>query len=402
MSSYSYRARNAAGQEVKGSLQAPTEERARALLQSHSLIPLEINSGAGVRSLLNRNVLGGRVNTKDLVLISRQLSSMINAGVPVLEAIRALVKQSDKASLRQLLTDIAYDIEDGASLSQAMSKYPATFSVFYLGVVRTGEASGRLSNSLGVMADYLEQTYNFTRKIRSALMYPLFVITAVIIVVVIMFLFVMPQLTALFTEASVRLPLPTRILIAATSFFQGYWYIVVLIAIALAIITRSYLKTPEGQYTLSSLVLRIPGLKVIFQKVYLSRLTSVLHTLFLSDVPVLESLQIARESIDNKIYQRILDDTRTAVKDGASLSSVWENEPYIPPMLTATVAVGERSGEVHKAFAEAHRFFQRDVDEILSSVTVFLEPVLVVLLAIGVGIVVSAVILPIYNLVLVL
>lgn len=400
MPQYTYRARSGDGKEVKGTLRAQSEERARALLIGHGLQPLHLQSVEG-GSLLKRNVLAGGVHTKDLILFSRQLSSMVRAGVPILQALQSLSKQVDKPTFKKLLQELSYDVEGGESLSSAMTKHPFTFSLFFLGIIRTGEASGRLSESLTIMADYLEENYSFTRKVRTALMYPIFVITVVIIVVALMFLFVMPQLVALFAEAEVELPLVTRILIAVTTTLQRYWYIFLLLIVALGVIIRSYLRTPEGQYNASTWVLRMPVVSSLFEKVYLARMTSILHTLFSSDVPVIESLELAEKSIGNKVYQKLLADTAKAIKDGASVSSVWEHEPFIPPMLTTMVGVGEKSGEIEKAFSEANAFFKRDVEEMLNSITVFLEPLLIIFLAIGVGFIVAGVLLPIYNLVLV-
>lgn len=401
MSEFEYRARDESGRIIRGKVQAVDEQRATALLGSKKLVVLELTATARI-SLLNRTVFGGRVAQRDLVIFSRQMASMIRAGVPILEAVRAFRKQITKVHFQVILDDLVYDIEGGESLSNALAKRPTVFSLFYLGVVRTGEASGRLAEAMDTLADYVEQNYIFNRKVRSALTYPIFVLVAVIIVVIVMFSFVVPQLIALFEEANVQLPLPTRILIAVNNFGHNYWYVVVLGAVALGILIRQYLRTPEGQYTASSLVLHIPILSQLFRKVYLSRLTSIMHTLFASDVPVIESLAIAQSSTVNRVYQQILSNTAEAVKNGTSMSTVWEHEIYIPPILTTMVAVGERSGDIESAFREAHAFFQRDVNEILDSITVFLEPLLVILLAIGVGIIAAAVLLPIYNLVLVL
>lgn len=401
MAQFTYTATTADGKEVRGTLRAQSEERATALLHAHGLVPVDVKLTEET-TVLNRTVLGGKIATRDLILFSRQVASMIRAGVPILQALQALAKQVDKPAFVKLLRELTYDIEGGESLSNALAKHPTVFSVFFLGVVRTGEASGRLSESLSILADYIEQNYFFVRKIRSALIYPVFVLSSVVIVVILMFTFVVPQLVALFEEANVRLPLPTRILIGFTNSISDYWYVIALIVVALGVIVRSYLKTPEGQYNFSTVLLRIPIISTLLQKVYLSRLTSLLHTLFSSDVPILESLKLARESLGNKVYQTIMDDTAEAVKDGASISSVWEHEAYIPAMLTVMVGIGERSGEIEKSFKEAHYFFKRDVEEMLDSVTVLLEPLLVILLGIGVGIVVAAVLLPIYNLVLVL
>ncbi len=401
MAEFSYRARDRQGKVIRGTVQAADEQRATVLLQSKGLSPLELKS-AVKKSLLNRTVFGGNVGKRDLMLFSRQMASMIRAGVPILEAVRTFRKQISKSGFVSLLDEIAYDIEGGESLSNALAKYPSTFSLFYLGVVKTGEASGRLSEALETLAVYVERNYIFNRKVRSALTYPVFVLSAVIIVVVVMFSFVVPQLIALFEAAQVPLPLPTRILVAVTSFGGDYWYILLIIIVALGLLVRQYLRTPEGQYAVSTWALHIPIVSQLFRKVYLARLTSILHTLFASDVPVIEALRIARASTVNRVYQRILDETATAVKNGAAISTIWEHEVYIPPILTTMVGVGERSGEIQEAFREAQGFFQRDVEEMLDTITVFLEPILVILLAIGVGIISAAVLLPIYNLVLVL
>jgi type IV pilus assembly protein PilC len=401
MPQYSYRARNAAGKDVRGTLHAPSPERAEALLRSHQLTPIEVSSNTE-GAWWQREIFSSRVRTKDLVLFSRQMSTMIRAGVPIVEALQSFTKQVQKPAFIRLIQEMVYDIQGGLSLSNSLGKHPDIFSLFYLGVVRTGEASGRLSESLEILARYLEQSYVFNRKVRSALMYPAFVLSAVVIIGAVMFMFVMPQLVALFSEANVQLPLPTRVLIAVTNFLTSYWYFVVASLVACGFLLRSYLRTPEGQYTVSSAVLHIPVFSQLFRKVYLARLTSILHTLFASDVPVIESLEIAESSIGNRVYQRILQRTVQAIKDGASVSTVWEEEPFIPPLLTTMVGVGERSGEIENAFKEANRFFQRDVDDMLDIITVFVEPILVIILGIGVGFLVAAVLLPIYNLVLVL
>lgn len=402
MAQFTYRARTADGQLTRGTLRAGSAERAAALLRSHGLLPVDIQPLAGEGGLLSRNLWGGPLNRKDLILFSRELSSMIQAGVPVLQSLRAMQQQIEKKSFRNVVRDVGYGVESGESLSAALSRHPKVFNPFFLGVVRTGEASGRLSQSLEVLADQIEQEYAFLQKIRASLIYPIFVLIVVILLSLIMLIFVLPQLTTLFSEANVALPLPTRVLVALAAFLRRFWLFVVLGLVALLTVARSYFKTPDGQYALSSLLLRLPFIRKLLQKVYLARLTSVLQTLFESGVPVLQSLTLARGAIGNRVYRRILNDTAKAVRDGASLSSVWQHEPFIPPLLSTMVGVGEKSGNVSRAFAEARRFFQRDVDTILSTITVLIEPLLIVFLGIGVGFIVAAVLLPIYNLVLVL
>ncbi len=401
MPTFTYRARQANGALTRGSLRAANEDRATSLLRSHELTPVSIER-VDEESWMKKSVVPSRVGTKDLIVFFREAASMIQAGVPIIETLQALQKQARKESLAKIIREVIYDIEAGESLSIALSKHAATFNQFTLGIIRTGEASGKLGFALNAIANQMEEEYGFQRKVRAALIYPAFVLVLVVVLVMVMFIFVLPQLVGLFADANVQLPLATRVLIAVTNFLTKYWIILLTIATALGLLFRSWIRTQEGRYTLSTFMLRMPVFSTIIQKVYLARMTSVLATLFESDVPVIESLTLARESMGNKVYQRILNDTIQSIKDGASISYVWGHEPYIPVMLTTMVSVGERSGEISKSFQQANRFFARDVADILETITILLEPVLIILLGIGVGIIVGSVLLPIYNLVLVI
>lgn len=399
MASFTYKAKNSEGKLVAGRLRAPSYKAATNLLKQHNF---EVVSLTEIRAVpFWQRSVGAGVSTKDLIIMFRQLASMIKAGLPVLEALSIILKQTNRQSFNRTLADIRYDIEAGNSLSDAMGKHTIVFSPFILGVVKTGEASGSLSESFESIANYLEIDYAFMRKVRAAFAYPVFVVVLVIILSLILFTFVLPQLITLFEEAGATLPLPTRILIGVTNFIQSYWYILLVLLAAGVVLGRSYFRTPEGKYTFSSLALRIPVVRVLLTKLYLARLTSVLQMLFSSDVPAIESLILAKDAVGNRVYQRVLDDTVRSIKDGSSISAVWRHEPYIPPMLTSMVEVGERGGTVDKSFSEASTFFRRDVEAVLDTVAVLLEPILIIILGIGVGVVVAAVLLPIYNLVLV-
>lgn len=401
MPTFTYRARQEDGALTRGTLRAPNEDRATTLLRSHGLVPISLEV-VEEQSWFNKSIGVGKIGVKELIMFFREAASMIQAGVPIIETLKALQKQSRKEKLTKVIGELVYDVEAGESLSIALSKHPAVFNQFVLGIVRIGEASGKLGSSLDAIANQMEEEYGFQRKVRAALIYPVFVLVLVIVLVLVMFTFVLPQLVALFEDANVELPLPTRILIGITNFLTNYYPILISIGAALGLLFRSWIRTAEGRYTFSTMLLGIPILKEIIQKVYLARMTSVLATLFASDVPIIEALTLARESIGNRVYQRILDDTIQAVKDGASISYVWGNEQYIPAMLTTMVSVGERSGEISKSFTLANKFFARDVSDILETITILLEPVLIIILGIGVGIIVGSVLLPIYNLVLVI
>ena len=400
MSQFTYQARNKTGQLVQGQLQAASEARARQLLQSNELMPVRVEETTQGKKWWMKSVFSKRVRMRDLILFSRQLSAMIRAGVPIVQALESVAEQVSRQSFQTVLEQIIRSIEGGDSFSLALSRHPTVFSAFYLGLIRTGESSGQLGQALSSLADYEEQDYIFRRKVITSLTYPALIILTMIAVTIIIFTFVLPQLVELFADASVQLPLPTRLLLALVNFWTAYWYIILILLGSLGLIFRSWIKTPEGRFALSSIVLRIPIIKSLFRKVYLARLTSMLHILFNGNVPVLEALYLVEQAMGNKVYQKIMTSTRQAVKDGSSISSVWENEPFIPPLLTALVHVGEQSGQLNKTFNEANRFFSREVEEFLSNITVLIEPLIVILLGIGVAILVASVFLPIYNLVL--
>ncbi len=400
MPTYSYRARQEDGKLIRGTLRAADQNRATKLLGSHNLVPVSIEEVK--ESVFTTQFNIGSVGTRDLILFFRQTASMIRAGVPVLQSLNSLQMQTDRTALIKVLQDMSYDVKAGSSLSIAMSKHPHIFDPFMLGITRTGEASGKLSDSMAVIANYLEEKYDFQQKLRAALIYPVFLLAVVILLSITMFTFVLPQLVTLFSDAGVQLPLPTRALIFLVETFQSYWYFLVAFIVVFGLIIRSYINTPEGRYILSTYMLRTPIINKLIQKVYLSRMTSILFTLFSSDVPVLEALGLTRDAVGNRVYQRMLNETVDAVKDGASISSVWKNELFIPPMLTAIIGIGEESGDIATAFKEANRFFKRDVARMLQTITIMLEPVLILILGAGVGIVVAAILLPIYNLVLVI
>jgi len=400
MSRFSYRARTDTGQIVQGELSASTAERAAELLKGNNLQALQVEPLSTDDSFWSRSLSVERVRTKDLIIFARQLSTMIAAGVPIVQSLQAIEPQIGHQYFQKVIRNLVRGIQGGDSFSLSLARYPTVFSPFFLGLARTGESTGTLTEALRSLADYLEQDYIFRRKVIASLTYPALILITMVIVTIIIFSFVLPQIVELFNDAKVTLPLPTRIIFAVVHFWSSYWYVLLLVAIAGGVMFRFWSRTPEGRYAVSSMVLRLPIIRSIFQKVYLARFTSMLHILFNSDVPILESLKLVENAMSNRVYQRILSETRAAVKDGAPISSVWKNEPFIPPLLTSLVSVGEKSGKIETAFSEANRFFRREVDDVLSTITVLLEPLVVVILGIGVAIIVASVFLPIYNLVL--
>lgn len=398
MPDYFYRARTRLGDVTKGTIKAVSSERANEMLMEHGLVPLELKDTKEL-GFLRREIRFRGVKIRDRAVFARQLATMIEAGIPILQAIRVLTQQTENARLADILREVSYEVEGGNSLSNGLEKYPHVFSEFFISMVRSGEASGRVSAALNTLADHEERDAELVRKVRTALIYPIFIIVVMVVLMIIMAAFVLPQLITLFTEANVQLPWTTRVLIAVTTFTQKYWWFILLFAAFTAYLLFAYLKTPEGRYNGSAILLRLPALGRLLRKLYLARFAGALETLIEAEVPVVRALLIARDVLTNRVYQTIVDRTVEDVKGGSPISTALERYPEIPVMVSEMISVGERSGQLAQSFGAIHRFFRRDVDDALANLTALIEPVVIVLIGIGVAILLSAVLMPIYQLV---
>lgn len=398
MPEYVYRARTRSGQVTKGTVTAVTAERASEMLAEHGLVPLEVTDMRELRFWRRDLKLGG-VKIRDRAVLARQLATMIDSGIPILQGIRIVAQQTESTKLADIMRSVGHDVEGGSTLSAAFEKYPRVFSEFFVSMVRSGEASGKVAHALEALADHEERDAELVRKVRSALIYPAFIIFAMVLLLLVMANFVMPQLITLFEEANVALPLITRIVLGVTRFLQHFWWFLLLFLIVAGYLLISYLRTPEGQYNGSAFLLRLPLLSRMLRKLYLGRLSGALETLLDAEVPVVRALLIARDVISNRVYQQIIEHTAEAVKNGSSVAAALERYPEIPMMVSAMVSVGERSGQLGLSFGHIHRFFRRDVEEMLSNLTSLIEPVVIVVVGFFVAVILSAVLLPLYGLV---
>ncbi|TSC72843.1 MAG: hypothetical protein G01um101438_242 [Parcubacteria group bacterium Gr01-1014_38] len=398
MPEYYYRARTRLGHVTKGTVRAATPERASEMLAGHGLAPLELQDVRELR-FWKRELKFGGVRIRDRAIFARELATMIEAGIPILQALRILAQQTESVRLADILRNVSYEVEGGSPLSNALEKYPRAFSDFFISMVRSGEASGQVSRSLQALAEHEERDAELIRKVRTALLYPAFVFTVMIVLVLVMANFVMPQLTDLFREANVSLPFMTRLLLGMTFLFQAYWWFVLIFLGIAGTIVFNYLRTPEGRYNASAFVLRLPILSTLLRKLYLARFSGALQTLLEAEVPVVRALLIARDVLANRVYQEIIDRTAEDVKNGSTISQAFERYPDIPLMVSAIVGVGERSGQLGQAFGNIHRFYRRDVDDALGNLTALIEPVVIVVIGVGVAFLLAAVLLPLYGLV---
>lgn len=398
MTDFQYRVRNRQGNVSKGVIKANSEEEATSMLTQHGLVPIELRDAKDT-SFFSRELSVKNVSVRDRAIFSRQLATMISAGIPILQALRILISQTESSKLAEILRETSYDIEGGESVSNALEKYPRQFSEFYVSMVRSGEQSGRISEALERLADNEERNYTLISKVRGAFIYPIFVVVVMFIMGILMVVFVVPQLSSLFEESDVQLPLVTRMLLGFSGIVVNYWwFILIFIALAVYMIVY-YVRTTEGRYSLHALFLRLPIAGRLLQKLYIAQFTGAMEVLVKSEVPVVQALLVARDIMGNRIYRQIVDETAEEVKNGATISSSFEKYPEIPMMVSQMISVGERSGELSKSLGSINRFYQREVNDAVANMSQLIEPMVITVLGAGVGLMIVAILMPIYQLV---
>lgn len=392
-----YEARDKDGQSKQGTVIAADQEKAESLLTENGLVitGLQVQED----SLLERiNPFDKFINTKDLVLFSRQLATLIAARVPLLQALRILESQVTNKRLAYITKDIIASIENGESLSLALSKHGTVFGGVYISLVRSGELSGTLNRSLTYLADQLEKDYQLKSKVRSALTYPTFIIGTLFAVALLMFKFVLPNLTAVLLEQGGELPLVSQVLIAITKFVNSYWWLIIVGLGAFFVVARFYIGTPNGRYAWDKLKLKMPIAKGIFTRIYLARFARNLSTLVAGGIPIIQSLQIISEIINNVIYRDIIVRASAELANGRTISDSLQGYPEFPAIVTQMVRVGEETGQLDDILAKLAVFYEKEVEDKVSILTTLLEPIIMIVLGVGVGALVAGILMPIYNL----
>ncbi len=398
MAEFQYRVRNRQGNITKGVIKASSEEEASAMLTEHGLAPIEIRNVKEL-SLFSRELTIKTVSVRDRAVLSRQLATMISSGIPILQSLRILVAQTENPKLADILREVSYNVEGGDSLSNALDRYPQYFSEFYVSMVRSGEQSGRVSEALERLADTEERNSNTLSKVRGAFIYPIFVIASMLILGILMVAFVVPQLLTLFKESDVKLPFATQVLVFVANAINNYWWFILIFLALAAYLIYAYLRTTEGRYNLHSLLLRLPVAGNLLKKLYLAQFSGAMEVLVKSEIPVVQALLVARDIMGNKIFRQIVDETAEEVKNGSTISASFERYPEIPIMVSQMISVGERSGELAKSFGSVNRFYQGEVNNAVENISQLIEPVIIVILGIGVAGMIVAVLMPIYQLV---
>jgi type IV pilus assembly protein PilC len=394
---FAYQARDNDGRLRTGTVEANNESGAFDVLRAHGLIVIKIVPYSKV-SIFERIKIFDNVPHKDVVMFSRQLATLINAKVPIVQALRILETQVSSSKLKSVLTEIAQHVEAGESLSSAIARYPRVFSELYINLLRAGELSGTMDESLGYLADQLEKDYDLRSKVIGALTYPAFIIVALVIVGFLMFLYVLPPLVAILSESNVDLPFTTKILIATTHFVQGYWWLVIILIVGLGGVITFYIQTAGGRFVYDTIKIRVPIIGKLFQKIYMARFARNLSTLIAGGIPIVKALDSVADIVGNAVYKEIILDASTQVRNGKSIASALTSRAEFPAIVAQMTQIGETTGRLQEILGKLANFYEKEVDGVIKTLTTLLEPMIMVLLGLAVAVMVAGILLPIYNL----
>ncbi|MBI4225181.1 MAG: type II secretion system F family protein [Candidatus Sungbacteria bacterium] len=397
MPSFEYKARTKTGEIRSGIIETSSQDAALDALHRNELTVIAIHAQAE-KSLFEMS-FGGRVKQKDVVILSRQLATLFEAQIPVIQSLRTLASDAAKPKMRLALTAMIDDVNGGLALSQALAKHPHIFSLFYVNLIRAAEESGKLQEVFLYLADYLERSYYLTTKARNAMIYPIFVFSTFIIVMILMLTIIMPRLTVIFEQSNVPIPLYTKAIIAL-SLLLRQWGIVLLIAlIGGAVALWRWVGTPKGKRIAHKLQLKVPVFGELYQKLYMTRFADNLRTLIVGGIPIIRALTITSDVVGNVIFQEIIQKAVESVKGGNTISAALERSPEVPILVTQMIRIGESSGRLDFILGSIARFYQKEVDSLVENLVALIEPIMIVLLGLGVGVLVASVLVPIYNLI---
>lgn len=395
MPAFKYIVKDREGKTITGVADARDRENLIELLrkQDFTIISIEKEKWLGGK----RERIAKRVNLDDLVIFSRQLSTMVEAGIPLVSVLDVLSQQIENKGFAAVITKVRDDVETGSSLSAAFSKHPRIFSTLYINMVKAGESSGMLDDILNRIATYLEKTASLQRKIKSAMVYPIAVIIVATAITIFLLVKVVPTFKGIFDMLGGELPLPTKLLLAFSEFLRR-WFLYGLGGLILFLIALfQYLKTERGRFLYDSIKLKLPLFGELIRKVSISKFSRTLSTLVKSGVPILSSLEIVARSVGNKVLENAVNVSRKSVRDGKNIAEPLSKSRVFPPMVVRMIAVGEQAGELEKMLTKIADFYEEQVDAAVSGLTSVIEPVIIILLGLIIGGIVLAIFLPIFK-----
>ncbi|MEK7635324.1 MAG: type II secretion system F family protein [Patescibacteria group bacterium] len=395
---FTYKTINKEGRREEGEVEAFSMDAAIVNLQKRGLVvssvkPKQEDDG----DILKKIPFFNKVSNKDIVILSRQMSTLFEAQVSALKIFKLIGTEAENPTLRKCLLEVVDDLQGGAFISAALSKHPKIFSNFYVNMVKAGEESGHIDQTFAYLADYMDRTYEVTSKAKNALIYPAFVIFTFISVMVLMFTVIVPKIGVIIKESGQEIPLYTKIVFWVSDLFVNNWIMMLIGLAGLVAGFIWYSRTEEGSKWISNARLYIPFVGDLYRKLYLSRFSDNMSTMIVSGIPMLKAIEVTSSIIENQTYKGILDDALVKVKAGQALSAALGDRKEIPSILTQMVKVGEETGELGTILKTMSKFYQREVMNAVDTLVGMIEPIMIVALGIGVGILLASVLMPIYN-----
>jgi type IV pilus assembly protein PilC len=395
MPTFTYTARSSTGDLRSSTIEAPNRDEAVAQLRRQRMTIVKVDEEKSNA----KRASGGGIKMRDIVIFTRQFSTMINAGLPLVQALDILAKQSENKNLSAVVRNVVFDVESGNTVADAMRKHPKAFSDLYTNMVAAGEAGGILDTILNRLAVFMEKNDALVRKVKGAMIYPMVILCVAALCVVVLLWKVIPVFASMFGSVGMELPLPTKIVIGMSSFLNAYWWAIILGVAGGGYMIKKFYATPPGQLVIDKLLLKVPVLGDVLRKSAVSRFTRTLGTLISSGVSILDGLEITARTSGNRVVQDAIMGSRASIAGGETIAEPLRKSQVFPPMVISMIAVGEQTGGLDEMLTKIADFYDDEVDAAVSALLSLLEPIMIVFLGVVVGGMIVAMYLPIFDMV---
>ena len=400
MPTFKYQARNNLGKVITGTIEVENEAAVAGALRQKRLELVSVSQSSGLSKFLaSLSKKGGNVTTKDVVVFSRQFSTMVNAGLPILQGLTIVAEQAENPDFRIVMTKVRDDISNGIPLSEAMAKHPKAFNTLYVNMVKAGEQGGILDVIFERLSEYLEKAEGVARKVKSAMMYPIVVMSVAVMVVIFLMVKVVPTFRDVFSSFGAKLPWPTQVVIDISEFLSSKKaFLLLIFAVGVYIAVTVYRKTKTGAYNWDKMILKLPVFGVLARKASVAKFARTLGTLVKSGVPIMDALETVAKTSGNLVIERAVLNARDSVREGKTLTQPLKESKVFPPMVTQMINVGEETGALDTMLSKIADFYEDEVDAAVEGLTSIIEPILIVFLGVTIGFIVVAMFMPMFEL----
>ncbi|TSD02676.1 MAG: Uncharacterized protein Athens071416_551 [Parcubacteria group bacterium Athens0714_16] len=394
---FKYKVIDSEGLQKNGEIDAINVDVAISSLQRRGFVVVSVDNATKVPFFEKKISFFDKVSNKDVVILSRQIATLFDAQVSALKIFNLLAVETENPVLRAKLAEISSDLKAGNSVSKSMEKHPDVFSDFYINMVRSGEESGKLEQTFLYLADYLDRSYELTSKAKNALVYPIFIVFTFVAVMVLMLTTVIPRISSIIAESGQTMPFYTRAVISISNLLINYGVFLIILLIVGGFFIWKYARTEAGKLYFSRLKISIPFIGTLYRKLYLSRISDNMHTMLASGISMVRSIEVTGSVVGNKVYEDIIKEATESIKAGKSVSEAFSKNEEIPNIMVQMMRVGEETGELGNILKTLSNFYRREVVNAVDTLVSLIEPVMIVMLAVGVGLLLASVLIPIYN-----